>query len=435
MKKIRKRLPAVLLILLAVLFVPGIANAKTKEYQGNLWNFKKTVQKTSGAFTYYAYPSKNQKEAWIYKIDLKSGKNCSKLSIPSKLDNKKVTRLGSRETREGGEDPFYDIFGFSARPWNVDDYVGGVKYKIDRIKKLEIPNTVKIIQPACFSNMHSIKAVKIPKSVKTLGKYTFFRCNNLKKVELSAGLNSLDEFAFYNCTKLTDIRVSSKNKTYQSKGKYLITKKKKELILAPASKKTLKIPDGIKSIKPFAFGNCTSATVHVPASVKKIEGDAFSTPYSSQSVCIKNVTLDDKNSVYAKDGQCIYNKTDKSLTVAIPDETGNLYISDQVEKLTSDRGIVGWNVRGEILLKVVYPKNLKTVADYGFIKAERIYFTGEKPPELVRIEAEKENVAPPAFTHVYVPEGSAEIYRQWYKDHGRYDDIYGFDTFKPEDKI
>ncbi len=433
MKKIRKRLPTVLLILLAVLFIPGIANAKTKEYQGNLWNFKKTIQKTSGAFTYYAYPSKNQKEAWIYKIDLKSGKNCSKLSIPSKLDNKKVTRLG--RSRALVENDAYTIFGQRVCPSDYEYDKADAKVK--RIRKLVLPDTVKIIQPASFCCMVSIKTVKIPKSVKKLDRYTFYHCDNLKRAELSAGLNQLDVTSFMNCPKIADIKISSKNKTYQVKDRCLITKKKKELVFALADGETLQIPKGVKVLKKYAFIDCTAKTVHIPASVKKIEGKAFSDYYDFGNNRIENVTVDEKNSVYARDGQCIYNKLDKSLAVAIWDENGSLFISDKVELLTEDKSSItpGRNEGYNEAAKLVYPPNLKRIVDNGFFPdtaAGNTYFTGEEPPEIVMEKSEELDI-PPSTGNIYVPEASKAAYQKWYKNY--MNKLPRFKTFKPGDEI
>ena len=434
-KKLRKKIPAVLMILLAVLFIPGIADAK--EYQSDLWNFEQTIAKTSGAFTFYAYPSKNQKEAWIYKIKIRRG-NSSKLSIPSELDHKKVTRLGSREWfyLKEYEDELPNIFGVTAEPWHK---IVGYSKQTKRIKKLVLPNTVRVIQPTAFSGMTSIKTVKIPKNVKTLSEYTFYGCSNLKSVELPAGLKTLDTLAFWECPKLTEMKLSSKNKTYQVKDKCVITKKKKELIYAMAGGQTFQVPEGVEIIKQFSFSNCTSPTINISASVKKIEKYAFMNPSSDMDKPnIKNVTVDPQNSVYAKDGQCIYNKTDKSLSVAIPDEKGALYISEQVEKLTEEKSIVGMDMFH--FTKVVYPESLKTVAYRGFedlTYADTIYFKGKNPPDCIKENGNKHD-RPPRSGHIYVPEGSKEVYKQWYlKYKHRWEDDFNpnIETFQPDDEI
>lgn len=436
MKNMKQKLSAILIILFAVLFIPVIADAKTeKEYQANLWNFKQTIKKTSGAFTYYAYPSRNQKEAWIYKIQIKSGKDCGRLSIPSKLDNKIVTRLGSRERQylKASGDELLNIFGMEAEPWN---HLAGRSKKTGKIKTLILPNTVKVIQPAAFSGTSSIRTVKIPKKVKTLGAYVFFGCDNLKSADLPVGLKSLDTLAFGDCSKLTKIQIPSKNKSYQIKDKCVLTKKKNELVYAMAGGQTFQIPEGVEIIKTYAFHNCASSTVHIPASVRKIEARAFMRPYGESKPNIKNITVDAGNNVYARDGQCIYNKTDKSLSVAIADEKGILYISDQVERLTEEQSMVGIDSQERQLTKVVFPEKLKTVVDHGFasLKGISTYFKGKNPPDLVKEKAQI-TYGPPNHTHIYVPEGSEEVYRQWYQKYGEYEWISGLDAFKPEDEI
>lgn len=434
-EKIKRRLPALLVVLLAILFVPGTANAKTaKEYQQSRWNFKQTLKKSSGAFTYYAYPSKNRKEAWIYKIKIKGGKNCSKLSIPSSLDNKKVTRLGARLPK--GDD-MYNIFGGAAEPYHGVD--AGPK-AISRIKKLTIPNTVEIIQPLAFCGMDSVKTVKVPKKVRSLEEYTFYGCDSLKNIELPAGMKNISVYAFDNCPKLAKIKLPSNNKTYQVKGKCLITKKKKELVFALTGGQTFQIPEGVETIKTHAFCSSGAETVIIPASLKEIEAEAFMKTYLDEYCSIQNVLIAAGNSVFERDRQCIYNKTDKSLSVAVLDDKKEIYISDQIERLTesysvlrgTDKNDFGFSVK-----KVVYPRTLKTVEGRGFhlLAASKTYFTGENAPQITGAEKYKHYALLPVFTEVYVPDAFAQIYKDWYKNYKCEEFINTWHTFQPEEKI
>lgn len=426
-------------LLMAAVFVPAAVNAAKApgEYEGHLWDFSRTVKKSSGAFTYYAYPSKNGQEAWIYKIEITKKKGRGSLSIPSKLDDKKVTRLGAK-TPNG--DSMCNIFAGWAEPYHN---AGARSEKADGIKTLTIPNTVKIIQELTFSGMNSITEVKIPKSVKSIAGNAFYRCKNLEKAEIAAGLSSLDPSAFRDCPKLTQITAVPGNKTFRSEDGCIITKKKNELVFAVTDKAELRIPEGVEVIKSYALNNCTAPVVHIPASVRQIEANAFMNPYGFQNVNLMDITVDAANSTYARDGQCIYKKTDKSLSVAIADAKRELYISEQMEKLAEGCSIVNLfddELGGRYMSdgsgsweKIVFPKNLKTVEGRGFsdLNGRKTYFTGERPPQITN--AKNTHAILPIFTHVYVPEASLQLYQQWYKSNRRSPD--GWHTFQPGEQL
>lgn len=427
----KKSIFIILCILFSIFSTLGVmeidaAPKKTK------WNYNKIIKKTSGAFTYHAITSKDNKKAWIYYIKINTRKKHTSMVIPSTIKGKKVTRIGCSYKMTPLEEGTYNIFGAYVEHYH-GYYATGPGLK--KIKTVRIPDTVETIQASTFSGLTSLREIKIPKKVKQLYWETFYGCKSLQTVYLPDGFEKLNNLAFEECPKLENVILSPQNKFYSINGKCIISRKNQALICALAGGEQLSIPEGTRKITTYALNNCTAQTVNIPASVTNIEKDAFSLPYSFDNMNIKNVTVSPKNQTYAKDGQCIYNIKDCSLAVAIINENGLLYISDKVHKLTDKYNVIGSDPNPEDedfyeFEAVYFPETLSTVEDCSFEyleDADRVYFFSALPPKL-------KNSSPPSFCDMYVPKGSLKLYKKWCKD-----DVYNTDwidnwyTFDPEE--
>lgn len=423
MNREKRSLLVVVCIVMTVLFAIGVTEVKAAETD-TAWNYKNEIKETVGAFTYHAYTSLDGTEAWIHKIEVNRKKKYSSLNIPETLEGKSVTRIGYTDEPHGvleeDDEMFYD-------GKNLFDKLVSVYYDNDgsdglpKIKEITIPDSVNTIQPLTFAGVDYITTIKIPKKVTVLEDKTFYSCDRLKTIHLPKGLKDLNGGAFDECKKLKDLKLSSKNKNYKIKSGCVISKKEQALIYALPQKVTLKIPNGTKILKMGALDNCTPSKVHIPASVTKIEQYAF----SGESYRIKDVTISKKNKKYAKDGQCIYNKKDKSLCIAIPDDRGVLYISEKIKKLTDDYVVVNCNTWEKPLKKVVFPKSLKYVKVPAFSKlseAEKVYFMWEDPFKVtIKGYAPEVWTTLPTYTKVYVPKNSYKLYKKWYKKYDCWD--------------
>lgn len=415
-----------ILVLLTVFAAAGTAEAGQK----TVWNYKKTLKKASGSFTYHAYPSKKGKEAWVYRIDIKKKGKPSSVTIPKTIEGRKVTCIGAKSKDPEGS---VNLFGASIEREH-DYYRRPVTNKT--IKKIVIPDTVEEIRPSAFCGMAALKSIKIPKKVTALEEETFYACASLKTVSLPAGLKKLDPAAFQDCPALREMNLPAGNKTFQVKNNCVILKKRKVLVYAfSGGQATFAIPEGVRRIGKYALNNCTAQKVEIPASVTEIEGEAFDRPMLGSNKFVKDVTVSADSKTYARDGQCIYNKTDQSLAVAIPDEKGVLYISEKVENLTNTHSVVNCddNVGAE---KVVFPKSLKSVivpSFSSFSSFRNVYFLGETPPRVANYIEGYGSL--PTFSHVYVPADSESIYRTWYKENHCGVDKDHWHTFQPCNEI
>ncbi len=423
----KKRWITVLSAVLFVMLIMTAAETKAASKTGAWDKGKKEVQ-TKGAFTYYTHPSKNGKEAWIYKIKIKGKKNRS-LSIPKTIHGKKVTRLGRPENGKGeNREAYATLFGTYIEPWHNWD---GSTKETSALKSIRIPDTVKVIDRAAFSGLNAVTTIKLPKKIKKIESYAFYGCDKLKTIVLPEQMKSFENSSLWGCPSLKEIKLSKKNKTFEVRGNGLIHKKSMALVMAATAGKEYTIPDGIIKIAPYAFGSAMSPAIHIPASVSILEKGAFNKNPWEKNINIRDVMVSEHNPVFSKDGQCIYNKTDKSLAVAIANEQEVVRISEQVEKLTPDISLV--NCDSETLEKLIYPSSLKhvTAPAFDLIRARNIYFTGSVPPEVTIPESFEED-ALPVCCHVYVPEASADAYKAWYEGHKCYIYLDGWHTYNPQ---
>lgn len=156
------------------------------------------------------------------RIDRYTGSDIE-VSLPSKLDGKVVTELGSE--------------AFPCINKTVTTQLGGGRYK-----------TEYIVLP-----------------------------NPLKSVKISKGIKTIATSAFSNCKYLEKITVSGANEHFSASKGVLYNKDKTTLISVPFGKKmdTFKIPSGVKTIKTMAITAITAKEIVVPSTVTKIEEDGI----------------------------------------------------------------------------------------------------------------------------------------------------------------
>ncbi len=237
----------------------------------------------------------------------------SSVSVPSTVDGKKVTKIGSWA--------FFDC---------------------NSLTSVTIPNGVTSIEESAFSNCTSLTGITIPNSVTRIGGWVFYHCTSLKNINIPDSVISIGDVAFYDTaiyynnwvndvlyignhiievrvsedfyidknivtiadgafddTGVTNINVDINNKNYSSKNGVLYNKNKTELIRYPAGKAdtSFTIPNTVNIIKEGAFGSCGYLkSVAIPDSVTDIGRYAFAycTDLSkiSMSKNIKNIYSD-----------------------------------------------------------------------------------------------------------------------------------------------
>ena len=184
------------------------------------------------------------------------------LSIPSKIDGRRVTIIG-----------------------------GGAFDDCKSLTSVTIPNGVTSIGRETFSGCKSLTSVTIPNSVRSIGGGAFEDCESLTSITLPKSVTNIGSNSFSDCSSLTEIIVDSDNLAYSSLNGVLFNKNQTTIVQYPAGKTAVSytIPNSVKSIGEKAFVCCFSLTsVTIPNSVTSIGEQAFEGCTSLSSVTIPN---------------------------------------------------------------------------------------------------------------------------------------------------
>ena len=138
-----------------------------------------------------------------------------------------------------------------------------------------IPESVTAIGEAALSGKRGLKEVKLPNSVTSIGWAAFWADEDLTTVKLSAGITDLGESPFGGCENITSFEIDPNNPKYDSRDNCnAIIETATNTLIQGFS--TTKIPEGVKKIAAASFRSIFTLTeIEIPASVEKIEAEAF----------------------------------------------------------------------------------------------------------------------------------------------------------------
>lgn len=164
-----------------------------------------------------------------------------------------------------------------------------------------LPSSLKVMGHSSFSQCENLTSIHLPNGVVGIGGYAFYGCSmesimlpdsleyiqdsafklcwQLEMIHIPSKVKSIDSgTVFYSCNNLKAIDVSPDNPGYASEDGILYNKEKTRLILCPGNKQgeLLHLPESLKSIEGSAFYNCTEITkVRLPEGVIGIGNQAF----------------------------------------------------------------------------------------------------------------------------------------------------------------
>lgn len=175
-------------------------------------------------------------------------------------------------------------------------------YDCDKLVSVEISNSVTSIWSRAFSHCDKLANIKIPSSVETIGDYAFYYLKNLTSIEIPSSVTTIGQMAFSDCgltsvtintgetkigqkafercynlerVNITDLAAWCKiyfetydsNPVHRAKSIYLNGEEITELV----------IPEGVTSIRQWAFVNCNNIkSVTIANTTKFIDNWAFS---------------------------------------------------------------------------------------------------------------------------------------------------------------
>ena len=142
------------------------------------------------------------------------------------------------------------------------------------------------IPQGAFENCKTLAGITIPDSVTGIGGSAFYGCTSLTSIIIPKSVTSIEgRYAFGD--NLTSITVASGNPNFTVEGGILYSKT--EIVYVPKGiSGNVTIPNGVTSIREYAFANTGLTSVTIPNSVTSIEDGAFYVCTGLTSVTIPN---------------------------------------------------------------------------------------------------------------------------------------------------
>lgn len=103
-----------------------------------------------------------------------------------------------------------NVYGYTHRVTKTEwDDEGDVQTstfaKLTKLKRVDLPGTLKTIGQRTFKDHPSLEEVYIQTGVTMIGSQAFFGCSKLKAVNIPASVTKIIDHAFYRCTNLSKI--------------------------------------------------------------------------------------------------------------------------------------------------------------------------------------------------------------------------------------
>ena len=196
-----------------------------------------------------------------------------------------------------------------------------------------IPNSITSIGSE-FSDCTGLTSITIPNSVTSIGSYAFYKCSGLKSVKIGNSVTSIGNYAFEYCSGLTGVYITDlktwcniefgniyANPLYYAKRLYLNNKLVTDLV----------IPEGVETIKNYAFDYCTGLTsITIPNSVTSIAGFDF---YNYKGLSRIDVASDNAN--YSSIDGVLFNKDKTQIIIFPKGKKGEFVIPNSITSIGS----------------------------------------------------------------------------------------------------
>lgn len=257
-------------------------------------------------------------------------------------------------------------------------------------------------------NCSRLTALTLPETVVRLGEKALSGCTGLTSIAIPAGVTDILPDALRNCTGLTAITVAPGNTQYHGDGRSLIDSSGRLIQYALNSGASYTVPDGVTDIGDFSLqGAAKLQSVTLPDSVINIQGLAFSGcealsqvtfgagltyigNYAFEHCQVKRVDL--PATISRVEGNAFGDCPVEAFTVA-GDGTGDIYAQDGV---LFSRHYTGFGESQGVHALILYPagsaqtrytipNGVECVGNDAFLRAENLQ-TVTFPNSLTRID-------------------------------------------------
>ncbi|KAK8871265.1 hypothetical protein M9Y10_006981 [Tritrichomonas musculus] len=175
------------------------------------------------------------------------------------------------------------IIGKSSIESDINDVL---VFCVRNIKKITIPNFIRIIESHAFGNCEKLQTVEVPSDSQliTIQKEAFY-CSSIESLSIPSTLIDLQEDWCYGINNLSNVNISPDNPRYSLLDKKFIVGKSiiesdifDILVFCFRNAKFASIPSFIKYIDSYAFENCSklrNIEFSMNSEIKTIEKFAF----------------------------------------------------------------------------------------------------------------------------------------------------------------
>ena len=213
--------------------------------------------------------------------ELDSRKIC-RLKVTGTLDNEDLTWLKELTQITTGQLSYIDLSDCDIQGNTI---AASALDECYALQEIILPNTLTTIGSKAFRNCYGLYKVHLPQRLTSIESYAFTSCRYLGDIILPSSLSRVGTNPF-RYDKLDRFEVDANNEDYTIVNHALLTKDGKKLLSMPFKCiDEYVVSNGLHTIAPQAFlKSCMMNTVVLPASLKKIQSNAFLQCFSLKDV-------------------------------------------------------------------------------------------------------------------------------------------------------
>ncbi len=198
-----------------------------------------------------------------------------------------------------------------------------------KLSSISLPEHLTTIGSSAFERCTSLPDIPFPESLVTISSSAFSYCSKLSNLSFKKNLTSIQDGAFSGCSNVQSITMENENTIYEAKNNTLVEKNTKRVVLGCQnsileegivaigsqaffscfSLKEIEFPDSLVTIENYAFSNCTGLKkISFGKNLLSIGRNSF-----TGASGIEEILVDEQNSVYSANGNCLLSKDGQSL--------------------------------------------------------------------------------------------------------------------------